>query len=118
MQDVDMTGIVMEVRGKGVKLPILFEKLEDALKQEGFSVIKEELEVDPYFWDDVTQFKCSKNYDGTIEILDICTQTIFDKIRVTITYWPGFTHLWKMEDKLSQVLYGLDFEVLDYLMDE
>ena len=118
MQDVDITGVVMEVRDKGVRLPLLFEKLEDALKQEGFLVIKEEVEVDPYFWDNVTQFKCSKNYDGTIEVLDICTQTIFDKIRVTITYWLGITHLWKMEDKLSQVLYGLNFEVLDYLMDE
>lgn len=118
MQDIDTTGIVMEVRGNGVRLPILFEKLEDALKQEGFSVIKEEVEVDPYFWDDVTQFKCSKNYDGTIEILDICTKTILDTISVTITYWPGFTHLWKMEDKLTQVLYGLNFEVLDYLMEE
>ena len=118
MQDVDTTGIVMEVRGKCVRLQILFEKLEDTLKQEGFSVIKEEVEVDPYFWDNVTRFKCSKNYDGTIEILDICTQTIFDTIRVTIAYWPGFTHLWKMEDKLSQVLYGLNFEVLDCLMDK
>ncbi len=116
MQSIDTTGVIMEVRGKGVRLPILFEKLEDAFKQEGFSVTKEEVEVDPYFWDNVTKFKGSKDYHGTIEILDVCAQTIFDTIRVTITYWPGFTHLWKMEDKLSQVLYGFGFEVEDYIM--
>jgi hypothetical protein len=118
MQDINVKGIVVEARGKGLRLPTIFEKLEEVLHQEGFSITKEEIEVDPYSWDDVTRITGSKDYGGTIEVLYIYTQTLFDMIRATISYQSEFKHLFTIEDKLSQALCKLGFEVDDSLTEE